>query len=180
MPLLRQADNYRAIAARADREKSAREAITRTADALARDLPATLEAVASQLPVETQHTVLQDAPMLASREINLSFKGDSWRVRIELSDDPAEGDWLTLSDVSPNAISERFIEIRVSYVHPFMVRFAPRGGEDLEALLRVAAALALAEALAHNNGVKFAGTVRRNLNEILRSALSAPDRERSR
>ena len=111
--------------------------------------------------------------------MTLAFRGETWRIRIELSDDPAEGDWLSLSDV-PNASSERLIEIRVSYAHPFMTRFASKGQEDLEVLLRMAAALALAEALARNNGVKMAGTVRRNFNEILRDALSAADREKSR
>jgi hypothetical protein len=36
----------------------------------------------------------------------------------------------------------------------------------------VAAALALSEKLARRAGVKSAGTVRRNMNEILREALS--------
>jgi hypothetical protein len=180
MPLLRQADNYRALAARADRERAAKEAVGRTADILAEELPDTIEVVADHAPVETQHTELPSTPTLASREVTLGFKGETWRIRIELSDDPSEGDWLSLSDVVPSASSERLIEIRVSYTHPFMMRFASRGGEDLEVMLRMAAALALAEALARNNGVKMAGTVRRNFNEILRDALSAADREKSK
>ena len=76
-----------------------------------------------------------------------------------------------------DAATRRLIEIRVSYAHPFMIRFAPRGGDDLEALLRVAAALALSEVLARTSGVRMAGTIRRNLNEILRDVLSAADRE---
>ena len=179
MPLLRQADNYRALAARADRARAAKEAVGRTADILAEELPYTIETIASHAPVDTQHTELSPTPTLASREVTLGFRGETWRIRIELSDDPADGDWLSLSDV-PNASSERLIEIRVSYTHPFMTRFASRSDDDLEALLRMAAALALAEALARNNGVKMAGTVRRNFNEILRDALSAADREKNR
>jgi len=180
MPLLRQADNYRALAARADRERAAKAAVGRTADILAEELPETIEAIADHAPAETQHIELPLTPTLASREVTLGFRGETWRIRIELSDDPAEGDWLSLSDVVLDASSERLIEIRVSYTHPFMTRFASRGDDDLEALLRIAAALALAEALARNNGVKMAGTVRRNFNEILRDALSAADREKLR
>ena len=40
--------------------------------------------------------------------------------------------------------------------------------------LRVAAALALSEKLARRSGVKSAGTLRRNVNHILREALSQP------
>ena len=57
-------------------------------------------------------------------------------------------------------------------VHPFMVRFAQTDSEDVEALLRVAAALALAEVVARNSGVRLAGTIRRNVNDIIRQALS--------
>jgi hypothetical protein len=56
--------------------------------------------------------------------------------------------------------------------HPFMTRFAQSGGEGLEGLLRVAAAIALSEVLARDTGVRKAGTVRRNINDILRDALS--------
>lgn len=178
MPLLRQADNYRALAARADREKAAKEAVARTASVLEETLPETIEGIADQTPAETPDVQLPTSPTLASREVQLGFRGEHWRIRIELTDDPAEGDWLSLSDVPANAATERLIEIRVSYCHPFMTRYAARGGDDLEALLRIAAGLALAEALARNNGVKMAGTVRRNFNEILRDALSAVDRER--
>jgi hypothetical protein len=173
LPLLRQAENYRALAARADRERAAKQAVARTAEALEADLPATIEAVAGKPPAETQHEELPSTPTLAKREIGLAFKGETWRISIELSDDPANGDWLSLSDVPKVHAAQRLIEIRVSYTHPFMTRFAARGGDDLEGFLRMAAALALAEALARNNGVKMAGTVRRNLNEILRDALSA-------
>lgn len=179
MPLLRQVDNYRALAARADRERAAKDAVARTAQALEQDFPEAIEAIVDQMPIETPHVELPPAPTLASREIALNFRGEAWRIRIELGDDPAESEWLSLSDVPSAAAAERLIEIRVSYVHPFMTRFASRGGDDLDALLRLAAALALAEALARNNSVKMAGTVRRNLNEILRDALSAPEREKS-
>ena len=58
--------------------------------------------------------------------------------------------------------------------HPFMVRFAQTDAEDIEALLRVAAGLALAEKLAREVGQRYTGTIRRNLNDILREALSKP------
>jgi hypothetical protein len=58
--------------------------------------------------------------------------------------------------------------------HPFMVSFAQTDPDDIEALLRVASAMALAEVLSRRGGVRLAGTVRRNVNDILREALSQP------
>jgi hypothetical protein len=178
-PLLKQADNYRALAARADREKAATAAVERTAEVIEQALPEVIEKVAEKEPVGTQDTALEGEKPLASREIPLKFRNEDWRVRIELSDDPANGAWLSLSDVPTGPPTERLIEIRMSCVHPFMVRFAPKGGEDLEALLRLGAGLALAETLARRVGISQAGTVRRNLNEILREVLSATNREKS-
>jgi hypothetical protein len=55
-----------------------------------------------------------------------------------------------------------------------MVRFAQADPEELEGLLRVGAAIAVAEVLARDSGVRAAGTIRRNVNDILREALSEP------
>jgi len=64
------------------------------------------------------------------------------------------------------------IELRVSMAHPFMVRFAQTDVQDLEAIFRIAAALGLAETLARQAGQRYAKTIRRNMNDILREALS--------
>jgi hypothetical protein len=60
----------------------------------------------------------------------------------------------------------------VSLANEFMRRFAGATAEDLEPLLRLAAGLAIAEHTARASGVRDAGTVRRNLNELLSSALA--------
>lgn len=74
-----------------------------------------------------------------------------------------------MTDNSPDTI-----EIRVSMAHPFMIMFAQTSAEDIEPILRIAAGIAISEKLARRSGVKSAGTVRRNLNELLREALSQP------
>jgi Histidine kinase-, DNA gyrase B-, and HSP90-like ATPase len=174
LPLLRQADGYRVIAAREERTAAAREAVDRTTTALQQQpLPEVLNRVAGEPPIETRDRALDAQPMLASKEINIDFRGERWRIKVELGDDPAEGQWLAMSDSIQPSSSERVIEIRVSLAHPFMVSFAQTDPDDVEALLRVASALALAETLARRT-VRMAGTVRRNLNEILLEALSQP------
>lgn len=173
LPLLKQADGYRVIATRAERSAAAQEAVARTVSALQVGIADVLETVAAKPPVETRDQILDAQPKLASKEIEVTFRGEVWVIRVELADDPAESQWLAISDATgPGA--NRIIEIRVSLAHPFMIAFAQTDPDDIEALMRVAAALALAETLARRAGVRLVGTVRRNLNDILREALSEP------
>lgn len=174
LPLLRQCESYRSLASKKDRARAATRALTQASDAIELSLPQVLPAVADLTPVETATEPLRAQPTLAKRELAFSFRGEAWLVRIELSDDPAESDWLSISDQVSAAGSTNILEIRVCMAHPFMVAFAQTEVIAIEPLLRVAAALGLSEKLARRAGVKSAGTLRRNMNEILREALSKP------
>ncbi|TPK63695.1 ATP-binding protein [Mesorhizobium sp. B2-4-19] len=175
LPLLRQCENYRSLASKKDRIEAAKKALQRTGDVIADTLPEVLPVIADKEPVETSTTPLPDQAMLATRELRFDFRGVPWLVTITLSDDPAEGDWLAISDQGQTMQSgPDTVEIRVSMAHPFMISFAQTDAGDIEPLLRVAAALAISEKLARRAGVKSAGTVRRNMNDLLREALSQP------
>lgn len=174
LPLLRQADGYRVLASRNQRETAARQAVDHAARAMEEALPYVLPKVASEPPVDTPTTALQQQAKLAEKEFCIDFRGQTWLIKIQLTDDSAEGQWLSISDLSEKAGASQTIEIRVSLAHPFMVSFAQTDPDDVEAMLRVAGALALAEKLARLSGQKYTGTIRRNLNDILREALSEP------
>lgn len=172
LPLLKQADGYRALAARNKRKQAAQRAVARIAEVMEENLPTTLPRVADEPPVETPTEALSAQAILAQRELTIDFRGNQWLIKIELTDEPTEDQWLTISDQAPSDSIPNIIEIRVALAHPFMVAFAQTDPDDVEALLRVAAGLALAEKLARLSGHKYTGTIRRNLNEILREALS--------
>ena len=174
LPLLRQADGYRALASRKERKGAAQLAVDRTVAAMAKGLAETLPNVADEPPPASPTQPLSAQTILASRELTIDFRGEQWLIKVELADDPADSQWLAISDQAGSGGSPNVIEIRVALAHPFMVSFAQTDPDDVEALLRVAAALALAEKLARLSGQKYAGIIRRNLNEILRDALSLP------
>ncbi|MBN67299.1 MAG: ATP-binding protein [Rickettsiales bacterium] len=174
LPLLRQADEYRTLATRNERKNAAEKAVNRATDTMERNLPDVLPRVADESPVDTRTEALESQAVLASKEFKIRFRDNDWVIRVELSDDPAEGQWLSISDQASTVSSPEILEIRLSLTHPFMVNFAQTDPEDVEALLRVAAGLALAEKLAREAGQKYTGTIRRNLNDILREALSQP------
>jgi hypothetical protein len=175
MPLLRQAEGYRSRAARSQMAAAAQQAVTSTTQAMESRLPEVLPVVADAPPVETPAREAPEQPTLAGRRFEIQFRGRAWSINVEITNDPAESQWLVLSDSAPQAPgAARRIDIRVSMSHPFMIRFAQADPEEVEGLLRVGAALAVAEVLARDSGVRAAGTIRRNVNDILREALSEP------
>ena len=174
LPLLKQAEGYRARVARAELRTSARQAVANTAQALEDRLPQIIPAIADATPVDTPAVEAPQISTLASRRFDIHFRENKWTIIVELTDDSAESQWLAVTDVAQFGKQPRCLNIRVSLDHPFMVRFAQTDSEDVEALLRVAAAIAVAEVVARDSGVRKAGTVRRNVNDILREALSEP------
>ena len=174
LPLLKQAEGYRVREPRAKIVKAAETAVNNTAEAMEAHLPGVMPGVADAPPVEPNPEGPAEAPRIANRRFQIRFRDRDWLINVELTDDPAESQWLALQDSGDVGADLRTINIQVSMCHPFMVRFAQTDSEDVEALLRVAASISLAEVLARDAGVKQAGTVRRNVNEIMASALSEP------
>lgn len=113
------------------------------------------------------------APPATTRRISVDIRGTRWEITIELATDPGIGNWLTISEYEAEGNVCR-LGLRLALSHPFMERFAGSDPERLEPLLRVAAGLGLAQTTARMGGVRGAGTVVRNLNELLRDALSKP------
>ena len=174
LPLLKQADGYRAQLPKEKLVEITKEAIDSTVKVMERELPKSLPSVASEPPKDTQTESLTKQKYFQEREIIIDFRGKRWLIKIELTDEPSEAEWLRISDQEGTGDIATIIEIRVAVAHPFMIRFAQTNADDMQALLRVAAGLALAEKLARLAGHKFTGTIRRNFNELLRDALSQP------
>lgn len=174
LPLLKQAEGYRVRVARAQLTAAATQAVTNTTQAMQTGLPAVLPAVAGAAQVDTPSVEAPQRSTLASRRFDIEFRDKTWSINVELTDDPAESQWLVVSDTTETRQQPRRLDIRLSLIHPFMIRFGQADTENIEGLLRVAAAIALAEVLARDSGVRNAGTVRRNVNDILKDALSEP------
>ncbi|MBU8541084.1 hypothetical protein, partial [Falsiroseomonas tokyonensis] len=110
---------------------------------------------------------------LADAEMSFDFWGSRWVVVVRVADADAQSDWLDVGDVETSAATGvRRIEIRVAGVHPFMTRFAHRDPEVMQALVRVAAAMALSEALLRSAGGANPGAIRRTTNDLLRDVFS--------
>ncbi|QPC86384.1 ATP-binding protein [Mesorhizobium sp. NBSH29] len=174
LPLLKQAEGYRVRKAAVELRDDALKAVTGAAEALGEGLPGALAGLVDAEPADTPQQEPPAQEKLASKTISLPFRGQTWEIEIELTNDPSESQWLVLSDTDQSTGETRRIDIRVSMAHPFMVRFAQNDSEDTDGILRLAAGIAVSEVLARSAGVRKAGTVRRNLNDLLMTALSGP------
>jgi hypothetical protein len=175
LPLLRQADQYRAREASSDLKAEATKAVERTATALVEAEPIIEDQVEAAPLSKPPPRQLPPAATAGRRVLDLAIKGELWEVTLDLMTDPAATEWVQIVDAPKGASSKtRKLGIRVSLSHPFTQRFGGATADDIEGLIRIAAGLAIAETTARESGVQMAGTIRRNLNELLSTALSKP------
>lgn len=105
-------------------------------------------------------------------DLELSLR--KWQVTVKVTLDPAVGDWIEIFD-SGNAADEiRQLGVSLSLSHPFMARFVESDLERIKPFVRLAAAIGLAELTAREAGGQLTGQMRRNINQLLRGALSIP------
>lgn len=174
LPLLKQAEGHRVNPRPGELRRAAETATKHTADAIERDVPGVIE---SQLDSPDETTPPQELPQAikaSSRVINLEINNTPWEITLELSIDPSIAEWVDISNHPSLAKDTWKVGIRLSLVHPFMQQFSGADPEKVEALLRVATAIVLAEVTAYQSGVERASTVRRNINQYLKDALSKP------
>lgn len=181
LPMLDQAEGHRSRPKPGELLRGAEIATQHTADVIKRDVPPVLAKQIEEKPEDK--TLPQTLPPVAVttsfREITVELHGCSWKIHLELTNDPAIGEWVSISD-KPHGLSTatngaaRCVSVRLSLAHPFMERFSGTDPTQIEPLLRVAAAICLAEVAARDSGVKHAGTIRKNVNDLLRNAFSKP------
>lgn len=173
IPLLDQAEGYRVKAKTKDLKKGAETSTKRTSKTVKNEVPPVVEEQIIEGPEDAPLPL--DLPtenvLVANRTVSVDIDDKLWRISIELSNDPAVGDWLHVSD-EPWDGNMRRVKIRMSLAHPFMVQYGGTDASQIEPLQRLAIAIALAEIMARDSGIKMTGTFRRYINKLLRDALS--------
>lgn len=174
-PMLRQAEGYRKRRKKGDITNGAAEAAENTTRVIRDEVPRVLTVWDSAEEGEPAPEPSTDSTV---REIEFHHGPDVWRVRVTLTEDPEDKDWLTVEH-EPDEHVERgrptkYLDIRMALLHPFMDRFAGEAREQIEPLLRVAAGLAIAERLAMAADVRGARMIRIGLNRLLREGLAKP------
>ena len=173
-PLLQQAREYRVNRGKKDYKKGADDAVKSTSNSLEEYGPPVLDDISADDQESNTPENLEPETGSSKREIIIYFNEQEWKIIIELSYNPAVGDWLEISDdgSSSTADERRTVNLRLSMLHPFMQRFCGVDKEEIEPIIRIAAALGLAEIMAKNSGIRYVARVRKNVNKILLDALS--------
>lgn len=175
IPLLKQAEGYRVNPKPGELKKAAETATAHTAKVIGNEIPKVIESQLLSPPDSSvPQEILPESIEALERVISLEVNGKPWEITLNASIDPSLIDWLDISD-QPNFTNNIWkVGIRMSLMHPFMTQFCGSDPEKLEILLRMAAAIVIAEVTARQSGVKQVGTVRRNINQLLREAFSKP------
>lgn len=180
MNLLDQAEGYRAKQYKHTREldEVVAAATNNVADVVKRELAPVLEE-------ETKHPANPPAipleisiPSISGfeRTVEVCVSRTIWVLTIKASTDPTVSDWLRVGDAtkpSNDGMRRRSVQVDVSLVHPFVVRFAGAGNESIEVFVRFASAAALAAALSSEAGGKPQFFLY-HLNKLLRETFAAP------
>lgn len=171
-PLLTQADKYRARASDKDYKNSGTKALNQTVSDLEAKGPKAIQETFEKPKIEEE----SDEPLVQTekaihKDFRVHFNRTDWVISIELSFDPSLNELL---EVGPHLIKDpiadksiRQVGIRLSLTHPFMVQFAGTDEMKIEPVLRMAAAMGLAEIIAKESGAKTQGEIRRNFNELI-------------
>lgn len=169
-PLLQQAERHRVRASEKEYQ-AAKKALDETVDDLEKTAPQALQEVSNSKQELPDETGLVKTNKTIHRDFQVRFNRATWNISIELSYDPSLHDLIEVGNHLVKAkstdASARDVGIRLSLTHPFMVEFVGIDNSKVEPVLRMAAALGLAEVLAKESGVKTQGEVRRNFNELL-------------
>ena len=174
LPLIQQAKGYRAKLNLEKAQEKMDRATDNTAKSIEKEVPPVIPQIDNRKDIEKLPEKLKKIRPVSYRTVDLEYRDQLWQVLIELSMDPAVGNWVEISDIPfPSDIKEREgakkTSLRLSLNHPFTEKFAGVDASEIEPLLRVAVALGLAEIIARSSGVKYAGTIRKNFNEIIKA-----------
>lgn len=174
-PLLKQAEGHRVNPRPGELRRAAESATKHTAETMEREMPQVIESqLDSSIDESIPPTQLPKATQASKRTIKLEINNTPWEITLDLSIDPSIDDWIDISN-QPSLDKDIWkVGIRMSLVHPFMVQFSGADPEKVEALLRVATAIVLAEVTAAQSGIRGLSTLRRNINQYLKDALSKP------
>ncbi|WCE67017.1 ATP-binding protein [Sulfitobacter faviae] len=146
VPLLKQADDFRARKAKNDLAVVAQRAAAETAHDAEKGL-VSASTDRDAVPLVTEKEPEDNVRALADEHFEATIDGQKWEVHVQPTVDDSERDWLRIVD-SQLEDGTRKVLIRVSAHHPFSVRFIDNDERAWQVMLRTAASIAIGQLLA--------------------------------
>lgn len=170
---LKQAKEYRVKPTKAEILKNSQRVLDDTVDKIKESVEETIGEIRSSDVISDEKTELSLVSEIQHREFEIDFNDAIWLISIELTYNESISEWLEVgSHLIKNQVpkkSYRQVGIRMSLNHPFVKHFAGSDKSKLEPILRMAAAIGLAEEAAREAGIPKIGQLRINLNKLLKS-----------
>ncbi len=178
--IITQSEGYRKRASKKDYEDAANKTFNKTEEVFRKQFPEIIESLKSgEKKIDDQVLEkLKRTGKSVHRIFEVEIDIEKWNIYVELSYDESITDWIEVSDSFIKKSSKnknREVGIRLNLIHPFMQQFTNTDPTKIEPLLRIVAAIGLAETMARDSGVSGAGSIRTNINQILKEGLSNPD-----
>ncbi|WP_431795247.1 ATP-binding protein [Microbacterium enclense] len=177
LPLLKQAEHYRARQASRAELKRIRSATENTAEVAEQEIPSVIDEVAEDAAPRTSpsQTVARSetSPQDVSQTFTFAQDSRTWLVTITAGSRPGEKDWLVRHLGVQSGSGDVTAELLLNTGHPFLKQFALGSSDALEAVFRIAVALVVTESLQTTAGDgESAAKFMRQVNALLGSALS--------
>lgn len=178
-PLLEQADHYRVKASETDYKNTSSVVVKNTVAQLeqsAQEILTTIRNLPALDPELNQSLSLTEK---ASNQLfQVEFNDSTWEILIEMSYDVSIRNFYEIGDhlIPQHLIGRqkdvRQVGIRLSLIHPFMEYYAGIDKSRLEPILKIIAALGLAETVAKSVHSTGQGEIRRNFNALVSNLLT--------
>lgn len=177
LPLLKQAEHYRARQASRAELKRIQAATENTAEVAQREIPPAMGQVVEESAIDQRtETSVEDAALSVhdfSQSFEFSHDNRAWKVTITAANRPSEKDWLVRSVEVEGGSGNVTAQLIVNTGHAFMKQFVLGSSDALEAVFRVAVALVVSESLQTTAGDgESAAKFMRQVNALLSAALS--------
>lgn len=174
LPLLKQAEDYRARTVTRRQAQIIQDATESTARSAQQQLPDLLAAVEKQEGDDAdphRDALAHLGSVAGAREVAFDLDRRRWRITVSAAQDAAASNWLskTIDRSVPGHVT---VSVMLHAGHPFISQFALGDKDSFEAVLRIAVALVVAESLTQEAGLNFTGQMMRNINAVLTRALS--------
>ena len=166
MPLLDQAQNWRATESVAAAIANGPESLPDSTMAV-RAVRQMQTALKPPAPLRIQSRPLKVAHDATWQRMTLEFSDTTWEVDLAFDYGDASAEWIEVGAPLSQPGGSRQLQVKLSMHHPFSKRFMRPGDEGVEGIARIAAGLAIAEAIAQKDGARFSGRIRTSLNELL-------------
>jgi hypothetical protein len=180
-PILQQVRDFRARAPSVDPHESTKDLDEQASDMLLEEFAPAHESLGPLVQAENvdeQNLPATTGVLLVEgrRTAIVRTKESQWSVQVEVIDDPAVGDWMSVTMNSQAPVTsraqrgERNARVVLNVAHPLVTSMADVSRESLDPLIRMSIAFAISELDARDAGVSLAALVRRRANELLREA----------